>query len=134
MTEVKLPTRLTGMVKRYKGNGRKFGYPTANIDVDTKLPDGVYFGFASLASYKHHPALIFVGTPTTVGDTERRVETHLLDIVDQDYYDEQLEVSLEQFHRPNQTFDSIDKLLEIMQDDDAVAREWFAKLARKQDN
>ncbi len=116
---------LGGKTRHYKGNGRKFGYPTANIDITTSLDDGVYFGFANLSNYKHHPALIFIGTPTTVGDKERRIEAHLLDIVDQDYYDEELKLTIEYFHRPNQKFESIDKLLKVMKQDEQTGRAWF---------
>ncbi len=123
----KQPKSLDGIVTRYKGNGRKFGYPTANIDTATELQDGVYFGFADLADYIHHPALIFVGVPTTVGDTERRVEAHLLDIPDQDHYDQPLTLELTYFHRPNQKLASIDELLEIMKQDEAAGRDWFSQ-------
>jgi len=122
-----LPTQLRGTATRYKGNGRKLGYPTANIDVPTDLEDGVYFGFGNLADYTHQPALIFIGTPTTVGDTERRVEAHLLDIEDKDYYGLPLTLDIREFHRPNKTFSSIDKLLIIMKNDEAAARQWFAR-------
>jgi len=80
-----LPADLRGLVQKYKGNGRKLGYPTANMNAETELPDGVYFGYADLLDYRHHPALIFIGTPVTLGDTIRRVEAHLLDVQDVDY-------------------------------------------------
>lgn len=116
---------LSGTVTAFKGNGRKFGYPTANIAADTSLDDGVYFGYANLSKYIKQPALIFIGTPTTVGDTDRRVEAHLLDITDQDYYDLQLELEIVHFHRPNQTFSSVDELLTAMRQDEQVGRAWF---------
>src|SRR2546430_2613557 len=98
---------LSGTVLAYKGNGRKLGYPTANINVPTDLVDGVYFGFADLQNFKDQPALIFVGTPTTMGDTERRVEAHLLDIPDADYYGQKLTLRIVLYHRPNRTFESV---------------------------
>lgn len=116
---------LTGQTQAYKGHGRKLGYPTANVDIMTPLADGVYFGYADLADYTHHPALIFIGTPTTIGDTDRRVEAHLLDISDKDYYDQTIKLSVEHFHRANKTFDSIDQLKKVMKDDEAAGREWF---------
>lgn len=126
-----LPATVSGVVTKYKGNGRKFGYPTANIAASTTLKDGVYFGFADLAEYKEHPALIFMGIPTTVGDTERRIEAHLLDIPDKDYYGQQVTLYIQRFHRSNQTFDSVEKLLEVMKEDDIAGRAWFktAKVA-----
>lgn len=121
-----IKVKLTGTVTPFRGNGRTLGYPTANIISGTPLQDGVYFGFASLGKYQHHPALIFIGTPTTVGDTERRAEAHLLDIEDKDYYDKQLTVLVRHYHRPNQTFASVDDLLAEMKRDEAAARAWFA--------
>jgi riboflavin kinase/FMN adenylyltransferase len=120
-----LPVELSGVVAQFKGNGRKLGYPTANIKIQTDLADGVYFGFADLGDYQNRPALIFVGVPTTVGDEDRRVEVHLLDVPDQDYYDQEIRVVVEHYHRPTQTFETVDKLKEVMHDDEAIARRWF---------
>jgi riboflavin kinase/FMN adenylyltransferase len=119
------PVTLSGTVTRFKGNGRRLGYPTANLTTATNLADGVYFGFADLADWSRHPALIFIGTPTTIGDTGRRVEAYLLDIPDKDYYDLPLTVSIEHFHRGNQKFASTDALIKAMQADEAAARHWF---------
>ena len=120
------PVNLKGTVARFKGNGRRLGYPTANLSIDTDLSDGVYFGFANLEDWLDQPALVFIGTPTTVGDTDRRVEAHLLDIPDEDYYDRQLSVGVRHYHRANETFANIDQLTEAMKDDEATARRWFA--------
>lgn len=128
----KLPTKLKGTTTRFKGNGRKLGYPTANIRVETDLKDGVYFGFADMGKFTNHPCLIFIGTPTTVGDTERRVEAHLLYIPDKDHYDEQLTLNIQHFHRPNETFSSIEELLKIMKKDETTAREWFVEATNKE--
>jgi riboflavin kinase/FMN adenylyltransferase len=117
---------LSGIVQPFKGNGRRLGYPTANLSVQTDLVDGVYFGWANLTQFVHQPALIFIGVPTTVGDTERRVETHVLDIPDVDYYGQQLTIVIRYFHRPNQTFTTIDQLIAVMKTDEQIARQWFA--------
>jgi riboflavin kinase/FMN adenylyltransferase len=121
-----LPIVIEGTVTKFKGNGRKLGYPTANLNVETDLEDGVYFGHADLKEFTNNPALIFIGTPTTVGDTVRRVEAYLLDIPDTDYYDEKLTLTLQHYHRANLTFENIDALLKAMKDDEAKARQWFA--------
>ncbi len=131
MTRLQEPVNLNGKVTPFEGNGRGFGYPTANIKVPTNLEEGVYFGYADLDEYKNYPALIFVGTPITVGATEHRVEAHLLDIKDQDYYDQTLGLNIEYFHRPNQHFDSIDALLKAMKNDEKNAREWFSSVKSK---
>lgn len=121
------PVHLKGIVTRFKGDGRKLGYPTANLTVDTDARDGVYFGFAELADFSHHPSLIFVGVPTTMGDTSRRVEAHLLDIPDEDYYERPLSLILQQYHRENRTFSGAEELMAVMKADEAAARTWFAE-------
>jgi FAD synthase len=123
--QISEPVTLLGTVTKYKGNGRELGYPTANINTNAELEDGVYFGYASLARWQDHPALIFVGVPTTMGDTERRVEAHLLDIADEDYYDQDLKLRVYHYHRPNQNFESVEELLNAMKNDEFVARQWF---------
>ncbi|MES2971774.1 MAG: riboflavin kinase [Patescibacteria group bacterium] len=128
MSKQSLDIKLKGKVTPFSGNGRKLGYPTANIEAQTDLRDGVYFGYANMGDYSNNPALIFIGTPTTVGDTDRRVEAYLLDIPDKDYYGQELGVELKHYHRPNQTFGSVDELVKAMKSDEATAREWFGIL------
>lgn len=122
-----LPVEISGTVKPFKGDGRKFGYPTANIELYEDVKDGVYFGVADLAEYHQQPALVFVGTPETTGDPLRRLEAHLLDVQDRDYYGEHLLVRLLHYHRPSQKFDSLDELIEVMADDESIGRAWLAK-------
>lgn len=117
---------MRGNTVRFKGNGRKLGYPTANLTVTSSPEDGVYFGYATLDQYNNHPALIFIGIPTTMGDKDRRVEVHLLDIPDKDYYNLPLSITVNEFHRPNRTFNSVDELVEAMKHDESAARQWFA--------
>lgn len=121
-----MPAILSGTVTRFKGDGRRLGYPTANLTTETDLKDGVYFGHADLAEWQSQPALIFVGTPDTLGETERRVEAHLLDIPDKDYYDLSLNLKIEHYHRPNQKFPGVKELQKTMRADEVAARAWFA--------
>jgi riboflavin kinase/FMN adenylyltransferase len=120
------PVTLSGVVTRYKGNGRQLGYPTANISSNTDLQDGVYFGYADLADYTNQPALIFIGVPTTMGDTVRRVEAYLLDIPDQDYYGQIITIRIQYFHRHNKTFETLEALIVAMHADEAAARDWHS--------
>lgn len=118
---MKLPVKLSGKVTKFKGDGRRLGYPTANIHSHTKLDDGIYFGTASMGLFDDNPALIFVGTPTTMGETERRVEAYLLDVPDQDYYGETLELNVQKFWRKNKKFNSVDELIDqIKMDEEAI--------------
>lgn len=116
---------LSGTTKPFSGHGRSLGYATANIETTTSLKDGVYFGYVDLARYKQQPSLIFIGKPETMGDSKHRLEAHLLDIADKDYYGQMLGVKVHHFHRPNQKFNSIDELKAAMQTDEAAGRKWF---------
>ena len=118
---------IKGIVTPFQGNGRKLGYPTANLRIETDLKDGVYFGFADLNEHVHQPALIFIGTPTTLHDHERRVEAYLLDIPDVDYYGDEINLEILHFHRQNQTFGGISELQTVMKNDELEARRWFAE-------
>jgi FAD synthase len=121
----KLPIHLAGMVTQFKGDGRRLGYPTANLVTETDLKDGIYFGFADLKDWKDKLALIFIGMPTTMGETSRRVEAHILDIPDEDYYTEPLRLTVSYFHRPNHKFENMEALIQAMQADETAARQWF---------
>lgn len=121
------PTWLHGTTTRFVGNGRKLGYPTANILCETDLKDGVYLGLADMDRFKNHPALVFIGKPITPGveDSHRRVEAHLIDIPDVDYYEKPIGLHLKHFIRPNEAFDSVEQLAEVMMKDERYARDWF---------
>lgn len=125
------PVAISGTVTRFKGDGRRLGYPTANLAVETDARDGVYFGFADMADFSRHPSIIFVGTPTTMGDYKRRVEAHLLDIPDKDYYGQHLSLTLQKYHRANRTFTGIDGLMAAMKADETAGRQWFEAAAKK---
>ncbi len=125
------PVILQGVVAAYSGNGRRLGYPTANIADVTDLDDGVYFGFANLGKFSGHPAMIFIGTPETMGDIVRRVEAYLLDIPDQDYYALPLLLDVRHFHRSNEKFQNVEELVRAIQQDEKAAREWFSNKQRE---
>ncbi len=125
VSAVNLPVSLRGVTVSHGKNGRSLGYPTANIETDTALADGVYVGLASLGKFKRHPALVFIGAPVTVGDNHRRVEAHLINIPNDDYYDQKLTVEVMEFLRPDQRFNSLDGLLVAMRADEVSAHEWF---------
>lgn len=74
------PYSLSGRVVRGLGNGRRFGFPTANTDIraDAVIPaDGVY-ATAAYCKGSCVRAVTNVGTNPTVAGKKRTVETHLL--------------------------------------------------------
>lgn len=126
MNENKL---IKGICRPHKGNGRKFGYPTANIECPGDLDEGVFVGFTSVksdfANYKNQPSIIFVGAPEMLNDTNKRLETHILDIDDDDLYGAEINVDIVFKLRNSRRFDSIEDLIEQMHKDEREARGWF---------
>lgn len=68
--------------------GKKYGYPTANLEVkqkDLNLKSGVYAAYAVLNDRKYRAALV-------IRDTPRVIEVHLLDYSDPDFYGADLQI------------------------------------------
>ena len=117
------PYDLSAIVEHGARRGRELGMPTANLAVPpTRLvpADGVYGGVATLQG-ERWPAATSVGTnPQFTSDQAhppRTVEVHLIGYEGPDFYGEQLHVTFEQRIRGQRTFDSLDDLIECMQQD-----------------
>ncbi|MDX1766195.1 MAG: riboflavin kinase, partial [Candidatus Saccharimonadales bacterium] len=65
--------KLKGIVKPYSGNGRRLGYPTANIQVPNETAEGLFLGYAEIKGQRL-PALIYIGAPVSLGDRQKRAE------------------------------------------------------------
>ncbi len=75
------PYRLTGTVLSTSKRGASLGFPTANLPADPwrALPaDGVYATIANVAE-RRFASVTNIGHRPTFGDTERIIETHILD-------------------------------------------------------
>lgn len=118
---------LRGPVVHGDGRGRGLGIPTANLDFwqEKIVPArGVYATWVKIGEER-------VQSVTNVGirpmfEGEPRVEAHLLDF-DADLYGKTLEVEFVEYLRPEMKFESVDKLLEQIQQDVQQAREIFAE-------
>lgn len=122
------PYAVRGEVVRGDQRGRELGYPTANVPTTGLLaapPDGVYAGWLRrLDTGETFPAAISVGTnPTFDGERERRVESYVLDRTDLDLYGVEVEVSFVDRLRGMTAFESVEALVEQMDDDVRRARE-----------
>ena len=71
---------ITGTVIQGLGNGRKFGFPTANVKPNTpiSLEKGVYAAWVKYNG-KRHKGMLYVGTRPTLGLQEITYEIHILD-------------------------------------------------------
>lgn len=103
-----------GRVVHGRGEGRKLGFPTANIELPrlTATPqEGVYAGFACLGDAAW-PAAINVGVPPMFKDCEAsaKLEANIVGF-SKDVYGEQIAVSFIKQLRPSRTFASLDELI-----------------------
>jgi len=117
------PYSLTGEVVPGRQNGRRLGFPTANLHLHPKKfrpRPGVYSGWVRELGL---PAAINLGQrPTLEGRGEPTVEAHVLDWQG-DLYGQTLTVSLDRFLRPEQKFASLPDLqAQIARDCAAVRR------------
>jgi riboflavin kinase/FMN adenylyltransferase len=104
---------LTGTIVQNKRIGRRIGFPTANIEADTRraIPaDGVYatFAFVGGAAYR---AVTNIGTNPSVLGEKLTIETHLIDF-NADIYGQQLTIAFRKRLRGEAMFDSLDALKE----------------------
>ncbi len=118
--------RVTGVVVHGAKRGRELGFPTANVEVvDQLVPaDGVYAGWlvrdvvgSESPSQEFLPAAISIGSNPQFQGTARTVEAHVLGRADLDLYDEVVTVVFVKRIREMMRFDSVDELLQRMDED-----------------
>lgn len=122
------PYIVKGLIERGTGRGQDVvGYPTANLSPpsDLLIPDGVYTGKAFLKSH-FYDALINVGNAPTFGGKARRVEAHLLGLVEEELYGEELTLFFVERIREERTFRGPGELREQIRRDQDKAQEVLA--------
>lgn len=113
------PYRITGIVTRGDGRGRKLGFPTANLLVsgaDKLIPaPGIYACCVALDRDRFMGALHIGPRPTFPGAAST-IEVHVLDF-DQELYGRKMHLDLIEALRPVEAFDTVDALREQMRRD-----------------
>ncbi len=120
-----------GVVESGDKRGRELGFPTANITVapDRLLPtDGVYAGWYVRPDGTRHATAISLGTRPHFYDQHGvlLLEAHLLDF-DGDLYGDKARLQFVAMVRKQQAFDSLEALIEQLNDDVATTRELLAR-------
>ncbi len=118
------PHTMRGVVVPGEGLGRQMDHPTANLDCGEQLApaDGVYAGRAIIGG-QVFDAAISVGTRPTVGEgLPRAIEAHLL-APPGDLYDRRMSLEFHHRLRPQEKFDSPEKLRRQMIEDVKRVRE-----------
>lgn len=127
-----MSSKISGVVQRHLGRGKKLGFPTANLETSGEIEDGIYLGLVSLfmggrgEGEGELPALVFVGEAKTFGETKRWLEVHVLDF-EGELYGKKIEVELIKKIRGNKKFKSKQALIEQMKLDEKNARLYFGE-------
>lgn len=119
---------LIGQVIKGKQLGRTIGFPTANLELpkDKLIPrQGVYCVKVDLNSELAIKGVMNIGSRPTVEGTNLTVEVHLLDWSG-DLYNQEINVNLIQFLRPEQKFSSLDALKAQITADCELARHYLS--------
>jgi riboflavin kinase/FMN adenylyltransferase len=114
---------LEGKVITGSGRGAELGFPTANLDINPgqALPaDGIYASRAHIDN-RQHQAVTNIGKRPTFDETERTVETYILDYRG-DLYRRQLKVDIIQKLRDEERFATIAALKKQIEKDIKRAR------------
>ncbi|WP_315342705.1 bifunctional riboflavin kinase/FAD synthetase [Hoylesella oralis] len=125
------PYTISGKVVPGVQEGRKIGFPTANLDTShygQLIPaNGVYAVKARLEqSIATLPAMMNIGMRPTFNGTDITLETHILNFSD-DLYGKTLSVSFMHRIREEQKFDSPQDLMKQLQYDRKMVVEQFEK-------
>jgi riboflavin kinase / FMN adenylyltransferase len=102
---------LKGRVTSGTGLGRKIGYPTANLTIESgwAIPaDGVYATFTHINGDVHQ-SMTSIGLRPTVGGKNRTVETYILDYKG-NLYDKEVSIDIVDRLRDEKKFADIDEL------------------------
>jgi riboflavin kinase/FMN adenylyltransferase len=126
---------IEGRVERGDRLGRTIGFPTANLSLGPYLRPaiGIYAARAGLAEgdrTRWYDAASYVGWRPTVGGTDLRLETFLLDF-DGDLYGRQLRVALVEHLRGDEKLDGMEALKAQIAEDCRRAREALVSVGKE---
>jgi riboflavin kinase/FMN adenylyltransferase len=112
------PFSLHGKVVHGKGRGASLGFPTVNLQIlpgQAVPPDGVYATRAHVDNLTY-PSITNVGMNPTFGNTERTIESYLLDYHD-NLYDREVKIDFIRRIRDEIKFDNAEDLVKQIYDD-----------------
>lgn len=118
---------LTGTVFKGKQLGRTIGFPTANLKIKENyklIPkNGVYI-VKSIINQRTVFGMMNIGFNPTVGGENLSIEIHYFNF-NADLYNQKVSVSILQYLRPEQKFDSVTLLKEQLEKDATTALAYF---------
>ncbi len=120
---------LTGTVTLGLQNGRRIGFPTANIqlkDAHKIIPANGVYAVKIEVEGKLQIGMMNIGWRPTVEEEklERKIEVHLFDF-NREIYGSECRVEVHQFFRPEHKFPNLEELKAQIQQDEAAIRAFF---------
>ena len=115
---------LSGTVVRGLQNGRKLGFPTANIQVNDEyklVPKTGIYAVYVYCEGKKYTGMLSIGFNPTFEGKEQTIEVNILDF-NKDIYGENLTIEFVDFIRNEKKFESIDALIEEIKNDEKITR------------
>ena len=116
---------VTGIVRPGRGDGRDFGFATANLEIPPMLNvigPGVYGCYAMVDGARYKAAVSTGVAPMFADRTTANIEVHILDF-DRDIYGQPIEVEFVEWLRPMIDFPTVDELIETTMGNIAWVRE-----------
>ncbi len=114
-----------GKVRKQNKRGRELGFPTANVNLNKNIPEGIYISKIKLEN-RIYPALTFIGKAKTFDEKKFQSETYILNF-NKNIYNKFISVQLLKKIRENKKFNSTEELISQMKKDEIVARKYFEK-------
>ncbi|MBT8282894.1 MAG: bifunctional riboflavin kinase/FAD synthetase [Muriicola sp.] len=115
---------LTGKIIKGKGLGRQLGFPTANLNIKETyklIPrNGAYVIESNIKGQRVY-GMMNIGFNPTVDGQDQSIEIHFLDFKE-DLYNKTIQVSILQWIREEQKFDTLDELKEQLKRDQETTR------------
>jgi riboflavin kinase/FMN adenylyltransferase len=121
---------LTGVISKGKQLGRTIGFPTANLKIEENyklIPRNGVYVVKSTINQKTVFGMMNIGFNPTLGEENLSIEIHYFDF-NADLYDQKIPVSLLEYLRPEQKFNSVALLKEQLKKDEKVALDYLNKL------
>lgn len=119
--------KIKGVVTKGKGNGKKLGFPTANLSLSDNyyLPkNGVYIS-KTIIDGKSYFSMTNIGYNPTIKKLNKiSIETYILDFKE-DIYKKNISIEFYKNIREEKTFSSIDELIEQLNHDKNEVIEYF---------
>lgn len=113
------PYFISGKVVDGKKIGRTIGFPTANIEMSENyklLPkNGVYIVSSKIKNTLYF-GMMNIGKNPTLGENKQSIEVHFFNI-NEDIYNKNLEISILEYIRGEQKFDSLELLKQQLEKD-----------------